>query len=701
MNSSTTHLYSSQNAEGSQSRYSQQPFNSYTSQNTLYDPNWNASSKLSTVSIDNNEKSATSAPRLGPQNPSSPVGKDGLYATGGYAQGPPRSPSPTPSELEAAKRGVIDWKKLFSWRTWAKKKYIPWYLAAIVCLVLVALMTLYHKEIVNWLKPAAQWMQQFKFGWIIPIVVLFVISFPPLFGHEIVAVLCGLVWGLGVGFAIVAVGTLLGEIGNYYAFKYCCSARGEKLEKQKMSYACLARVVREGGFKIALIARLSAIPGHFTTAVFSTCGMGIFVFTLAAILSLPKQFITVYLGVILEQSNDTPEEQAKNKTSRIISDVVLAVTFVITVAAGWWIWREMQRVQPAVFRERRLAKKKVLASSMETQYLAGSSNVDVHSMSDDMNPVRPNDNKLGGYGYTGMGHPVPSTDAIVEPVPTRDVEAWPMSEMKSHGYPPAPYSDPYTQSQNSGRQPVNYDVSSNYHRKSRAPEKAPQLGDVSNLTGPRRKGREGFETSESTVGMGSWGGILRDGSETQIGQNQDDQATPRATTFSQQQSPLPATQSSYLRDGADEHGRIGSQGGLAALGAPLGGGETISVTPRNLPGARQSVEYSGHVGGRSMRAVVEGSDSDLAYMQASPPSGHHLQQATTSSYSSPQSQTQYSRPSHANSPALDGTGGRTLVRTRDMSAGTFGDQPSVHSREYASSGFTEERDEPFIPPGRR
>jgi uncharacterized membrane protein YdjX (TVP38/TMEM64 family) len=53
------------------------------------------------------------------------------------------------------------------------------------------------------------------FGWLIPVAVLFVISFPPLFGHEIVAVLCGLVWGLGPGFAIVAAGTFIGEIGNF------------------------------------------------------------------------------------------------------------------------------------------------------------------------------------------------------------------------------------------------------------------------------------------------------------------------------------------------------------------------------------------------------------------------------------------------------------------------------------------------------
>jgi hypothetical protein len=46
------------------------------------------------------------------------------------------------------------------------------------------------------------------------------------------------------------------------AFKYCCRARGQKLEKTKITYGCLAKVVRDGGFKIALIARLSAIPGH-------------------------------------------------------------------------------------------------------------------------------------------------------------------------------------------------------------------------------------------------------------------------------------------------------------------------------------------------------------------------------------------------------------------------------------------------------
>ncbi|KAG8751603.1 Tlg2-vesicle protein [Ceratobasidium sp. 428] len=131
------------------------------------------------------------------------------------------------------------------------------------------------------------------------------------------------------------------------------------MEKKNPSYACLARVVRDGGFLVAFVVRLSAIPGHFTTAVFSTCGMNIWVFTLAAFLSLPKQFITVYLGVILEQSADG----TRTTRDTIISDSVLAVTFLITVIAAWWIWREMGRVRLDVLRERRAERKAKLAEA--------------------------------------------------------------------------------------------------------------------------------------------------------------------------------------------------------------------------------------------------------------------------------------------------------------------------------------------------
>ena len=44
--------------------------------------------------------------------------------------------------------------------------------------------------------------------------------------------------------------------------------------------------------------------GLVITAVLSTCGISVFVFAATAVLSLPKQFIAVYLGVILEKNGN-------------------------------------------------------------------------------------------------------------------------------------------------------------------------------------------------------------------------------------------------------------------------------------------------------------------------------------------------------------------------------------------------------------
>jgi hypothetical protein len=80
--------------------------------------------------------------------------------------------------------------------------------------------------------------------------------------------------------------------------------------------------------------------------------MGIIVFSIAAILSMPKQFITVYLGVILEQS----DIGQTNTKSQIISDVVLVVTFLITGLAMWYILRQVAKAKPIVIYERRKAR---------------------------------------------------------------------------------------------------------------------------------------------------------------------------------------------------------------------------------------------------------------------------------------------------------------------------------------------------------
>ncbi|KAI0761576.1 snare associated Golgi protein-domain-containing protein [Trametes elegans] len=287
-----------------------------------------------------------------------------------------RTPSPTPSEAAALdpsqkkkKPGLIG--KLFDAETFKNPKELIKLIITLAIIALVVLFIVYQQKIVNWLKPVTNWMKRTPGGWLIPIALLVVMSFPPLFGHEIVAVLCGDVWGPGIGFGIVAAGTLLGEVANYFVFKWFCMARGRKLEEKKLQYAFLAEVVRRGGFLMAVIIRYSAVPGHFTTAVFASCGMGFWTFFAAAFLSLPKQFATVYLGYA--QTDGTVDKKTKT-----IKAVVIILTIAITLFAMRYVKNQTAQIKDEVIYRRRKARQAKLraAAGLEPDPEAGFAHAD-------------------------------------------------------------------------------------------------------------------------------------------------------------------------------------------------------------------------------------------------------------------------------------------------------------------------------------
>ncbi|KAF5368035.1 hypothetical protein D9758_004486 [Tetrapyrgos nigripes] len=275
-----------------------------------------------------------------------------------------RTPSPTPSEAEELQKktsiGTIDWSKLRDPRNW-------WYwVIGIIIVVLVILFVVYRDDIINWLEPAAHWLHDTPGGWLVPIAIMIIISFPPLFGHEIVAMLCGLVWGLGIGFLIVAAGTIIGEMANLYVFRYFFSERSKRYEKN-IAYACLVRVIQDGGFRIALLIRYSLIPPHFTTTIFAVCGMSSLTFLASAVLSLPKQLVVVYLGDSLAQEADGDA----SRTERIVNGVVITVGIVVGIVAIRYINRKINEVKPQVIYERRKARQQQKLSAAMS---SGSSN---------------------------------------------------------------------------------------------------------------------------------------------------------------------------------------------------------------------------------------------------------------------------------------------------------------------------------------
>ncbi len=349
------------------------------------------------------------------------------------------------SGLQAAKDMAKDWK------SWFKLKYLHWWIMGILVIALVALTTIYHKQIVDWLTPISKKVTTVAWGWIIPVAILFVISFPPLFGHEIVLILVGLVYGIWIGFGIAALGTLLGEIGNFYAFKHCLRSMAAGYERKNIHYACMAEMVREGGFWVMFLARLSAIPGHFTTAVFATVGMNIFIFTFAAILALPKQLLIVYLGVAIKNSGDGKEDTK----SKVIKYVVLAISFIITVWTAYWLYQKMEKVRPSVSAKLRQKRYELLlqARTPGTEGYAGGDRGQrgvMHSYP----PPPANGNGYGdaSYGYQQNGGAVGGrfggaddmynggyhNTSSTEFTPTKAYDAPPLASGGRQGYAPAP-----------------------------------------------------------------------------------------------------------------------------------------------------------------------------------------------------------------------------------------------------------------------
>ncbi|KAF7354302.1 hypothetical protein MVEN_01118500 [Mycena venus] len=175
---------------------------------------------------------------------------------------------------------------------------------------------------------------------------MIILSFPP----YILSVLCGVAFQFATGCFVDALGTILGEVANYFVFKYACGARGRKLEENNIEYGALAHVVRQGGFWIVLIMRYSAIPGHLLTPIFSTVGVPFLVFLGAAILSVPKSFVSVYVGWAAKPENDA------NTTAEIVSKVVLGVKLCITIGALWWINRRVKQAKEEYIYSRRKAR---------------------------------------------------------------------------------------------------------------------------------------------------------------------------------------------------------------------------------------------------------------------------------------------------------------------------------------------------------
>ncbi|KAH9451039.1 hypothetical protein MJO28_009483 [Puccinia striiformis f. sp. tritici] len=252
-----------------------------------------------------------------------------------------------------------NWKQTF--KNAVQRKYWGWWLLLLVVLILSSLLSSYHTKVALYLKPYQSQIKNASWSWIVPTILLIIVSFPPLFGHELIILVAGMIWGLWIGFAIACAGTFLGEILTYYAFKHLIGARSARVEAGSVTYASLAKLMREGGLGMVILVRASAMPGHVCTAMQATIGIGLWVFTIACVVTLPKQFALVYVGVLLGDPGLDPKDplgveatsknDAESTSHHRISAAVFLLTGFFTILSAYIVWMRLRKIRPIVQQE--------------------------------------------------------------------------------------------------------------------------------------------------------------------------------------------------------------------------------------------------------------------------------------------------------------------------------------------------------------
>ncbi|KAK9900402.1 hypothetical protein P389DRAFT_11847 [Cystobasidium minutum MCA 4210] len=226
----------------------------------------------------------------------------------------------------------------------AKKRLIWVGVLAIVVLIIIILFEVFKDDFERWVTPLRDWLREREaWSWVIPVAVLIVLSIPPLAGHEVVQIVVGLAYPLGVGIGIAIAGAILGEALCFILFKYALSERVRRKTEQKVSWAAVARVSQEAGFKGVMIIRYSVVPPHLANPIFATTGMSFGLYMLTVVLSLPKQIIFVVLG----------DPSAKGKTGAKIGKVVaVGVLVIVTLLGTRWISRRIAIAKKEIEAER-------------------------------------------------------------------------------------------------------------------------------------------------------------------------------------------------------------------------------------------------------------------------------------------------------------------------------------------------------------
>lgn len=219
----------------------------------------------------------------------------------------------------------------------AKQKRTTLITVGSVFIAFVLLSFIFHERILDWAKPIAQKYTQKPGGFLLPSLLLIIVSIPPLFGHEFISFLTGFIYG-NIGFLIVVISTTLGESLLFLSFRHFFKHKLIAFRAKYENYDIFVRVIEESGAIMILAIRTSAIPSHFSTPLFASVETIEYkTWLICCLASSFSLYPPVYFGWLLQRG------QSSNATPWL-----LAIGAFMTIFVGLYIYVQYRRHKNAM-----------------------------------------------------------------------------------------------------------------------------------------------------------------------------------------------------------------------------------------------------------------------------------------------------------------------------------------------------------------
>lgn len=201
-------------------------------------------------------------------------------------------------------------------------------------LTMLSMFAVFHKQVLHWMISFSDNYRHLKFGWLIILLLLFAVSFPPLIGYSALSAFTGMVYGFPGGWPLLAAGTLFGSFLSFLTFRYLLHDRAEQLARANVKFMAFAKTLEFDKFVLLWLIRLCPLPYSLSNAAMSSVPtVQPWRFFLATACVTPKLFLHIFIGDRLRRLAGA--QDTSTMVANLISIILALVVAVITTYLIW------------------------------------------------------------------------------------------------------------------------------------------------------------------------------------------------------------------------------------------------------------------------------------------------------------------------------------------------------------------------------